>query len=259
MRGLLVGSSSVLDRSERRPTPTDVGVQARSEPAIGCRVGRGWRPTAAGSASRRAAGRSPARHVGGLVHPRRRHDAWPSALRLADPQGPRRSAVAIRHDEAHGQPKHLAHADWLVLLLDRETSWQRDRSLMARRRAAKPRHQASNTSTTALPSVLIAPCSRSSRRANGSTPTTISPGSVHPASAKAGWLAPAARMRGSSGAGVPGTHAEIPGRSTLAPLRARTPGPAWARRAVDEGVRSCPSRMREICTPGAPLLERHWA
>src|SRR5277367_5656072 len=31
--------------------------------------------------------------------------------------------------------------------------------------------------------------------------------------------------------------------STLAPLRAlraRTPEPAWARRAVDEGVRSCP-------------------
>src|SRR5271154_6924864 len=43
--------------------------------------------------------------------------------------------------------------------------------------------------------------------------------------------------------------------STLAPLRAlraRTPEPPWARRAVDEGVRSLSeSRMREICTSGS--------
>ena len=42
-----------------------------------------------------------------------------------------------------GQAKDLAHADWLALLLDRETSWRRDKRLTARLRAAKLRQQAS--------------------------------------------------------------------------------------------------------------------
>jgi DNA replication protein DnaC len=41
------------------------------------------------------------------------------------------------------QPKDLAHADWLALLLDRETSWRRDKRLTSRLRAAKLRQQAS--------------------------------------------------------------------------------------------------------------------
>jgi len=41
------------------------------------------------------------------------------------------------------QPKDLAHADWLALLLDREASWRKDKRLTARLRAAKLRHQAS--------------------------------------------------------------------------------------------------------------------
>jgi DNA replication protein DnaC len=42
-----------------------------------------------------------------------------------------------------GQAKDIPHADWLALLLDRETSWRRDKRLMARLRAAKLRQQAS--------------------------------------------------------------------------------------------------------------------
>jgi hypothetical protein len=38
------------------------------------------------------------------------------------------------------QPKDLAHADWLALLLDREASWRKDKCLTARLRAAKLRH-----------------------------------------------------------------------------------------------------------------------
>jgi len=41
------------------------------------------------------------------------------------------------------EPKDLAHADWLALLLDRETSWRKDKRLTTRLRAAKLRHQAS--------------------------------------------------------------------------------------------------------------------
>ena len=41
------------------------------------------------------------------------------------------------------EPKDLIHADWLALLLDRETSWRRDKRLTARLRAARLRHQAS--------------------------------------------------------------------------------------------------------------------
>jgi DNA replication protein DnaC len=41
------------------------------------------------------------------------------------------------------EPKDLAHADWLALLLDRETSWRRDKRLTTRLRAAKLRQQAS--------------------------------------------------------------------------------------------------------------------
>ena len=41
------------------------------------------------------------------------------------------------------QAKDLPHADWLALLLDRETSWRRDKRLRDRLRAAKLRQQAS--------------------------------------------------------------------------------------------------------------------
>jgi hypothetical protein len=41
------------------------------------------------------------------------------------------------------QAKDLPHADWLALLLDRETSWRRDKRLTARLRAARLRQQAS--------------------------------------------------------------------------------------------------------------------
>ena len=41
------------------------------------------------------------------------------------------------------EAKDLAHADWLALLLDRETSWRRDKRLTTRLRAAKLRQQAS--------------------------------------------------------------------------------------------------------------------
>lgn len=44
---------------------------------------------------------------------------------------------------ANDEAKDLPHTDWLALLLDRETSWRKDKRLTARLRAAKLRHQAS--------------------------------------------------------------------------------------------------------------------
>ena len=52
-------------------------------------------------------------------------------------------AKAFADLTAAGQAKDLQHADWLALLLDRETSWRRDKRLTARLRAAKLRQQAS--------------------------------------------------------------------------------------------------------------------
>jgi DNA replication protein DnaC len=52
-------------------------------------------------------------------------------------------AKAFADLAAADQTKDIAHADWLALLLDRETSWRRDKRLMARLRAAKLRQQAS--------------------------------------------------------------------------------------------------------------------
>jgi DNA replication protein DnaC len=44
---------------------------------------------------------------------------------------------------AAGEAKDLPHPDWLALLLDKETSWRRDKRLTARLRAAKLRQPAS--------------------------------------------------------------------------------------------------------------------
>jgi DNA replication protein DnaC len=52
-------------------------------------------------------------------------------------------AKAFADLTASGQAKDIPHADWLALLLDRETSWRRDKRLTARLRAAKLRQQAS--------------------------------------------------------------------------------------------------------------------
>ena len=52
-------------------------------------------------------------------------------------------AKAFADLAAADQAKDIAHADWLALLLDRETSWRRDKRLTARLRAAKLRQQAS--------------------------------------------------------------------------------------------------------------------
>ena len=52
-------------------------------------------------------------------------------------------AKAFADLAAAGQAKDLPHADWLALLLDKETSWRRDKRLTARLRAAKLRQQAS--------------------------------------------------------------------------------------------------------------------
>ena len=52
-------------------------------------------------------------------------------------------AKAFADLAAADQAKDLAHADWLALLLDRETSWRRDKRLTTRLRAAKLRQQAS--------------------------------------------------------------------------------------------------------------------
>jgi hypothetical protein len=48
-------------------------------------------------------------------------------------------AKAFADLAAAGHAKDIAHADWLAMLLDRETSWRRDKRLSARLRAAKLR------------------------------------------------------------------------------------------------------------------------
>ena len=52
-------------------------------------------------------------------------------------------AKAFADLAAGDQAKDLPHPDWLALLLDRETSWRKDKRLTARLRAAKLRQQAS--------------------------------------------------------------------------------------------------------------------
>jgi DNA replication protein DnaC len=52
-------------------------------------------------------------------------------------------AKAFADLAATSQEKEMPHADWLALLLDRETSWRRDQRLTARLHAAKLRQQAS--------------------------------------------------------------------------------------------------------------------
>ena len=52
-------------------------------------------------------------------------------------------AKAFADLAAASQAKEMPHADWLALLLDRETSWRRDKRLTARLRTAKLRQQAS--------------------------------------------------------------------------------------------------------------------
>ena len=93
-----------------------------------------------------------------------------------------------------GQAKDLAHADWLALLLDREGSWRRDKRLTARLRAAKLRQQASvedvdYRAARGLDRALFQKLSEG----EWIDATTISPWSVHPAWAKAGWLAPSVK------------------------------------------------------------------
>jgi DNA replication protein DnaC len=51
-------------------------------------------------------------------------------------------AKALVEIDAAGQAEALGHHEWLGLLLDRETSWRRDKRLATRLRIAKLRHQA---------------------------------------------------------------------------------------------------------------------
>jgi hypothetical protein len=51
-------------------------------------------------------------------------------------------AKAFSEMEASGDSKTLNHAEWLALLLGRETSWRHEKRLFARLRYAKLRQQA---------------------------------------------------------------------------------------------------------------------
>ena len=51
-------------------------------------------------------------------------------------------AKAFVEIDKHGDAETLGHAEWLALLLDRETAWRHDRRLGARLRYARLRHQA---------------------------------------------------------------------------------------------------------------------
>ena len=51
-------------------------------------------------------------------------------------------AKAFTELDKHGDAATLSHAEWLALLLDRETTWRHDKRLSARLRHAKLRHQA---------------------------------------------------------------------------------------------------------------------
>ena len=52
-------------------------------------------------------------------------------------------AKAFAETMASGEADGLGHPEWLGLLLDRESSWRRDKRLSARLRYAKLRQQAS--------------------------------------------------------------------------------------------------------------------
>ena len=51
-------------------------------------------------------------------------------------------AKAFTELDKYGDAASLSHAEWLALLLDRETTWRHDKRLSARLRYAKLRHQA---------------------------------------------------------------------------------------------------------------------
>jgi hypothetical protein len=144
------------------------------------------RPPSSGLASmtRRSAAHTP-RWRNLLKHP---------TLDLLHALGLHGMARAFADMTAADQAKDLPHADWLAPLLDRETSWRRDKRLTTRLRAAKLRQQAGIEDVDYAPlAVSTASCSRSSRTANGSAPTIISLSSARAASARAGSLAPSAR------------------------------------------------------------------
>ena len=70
-------------------------------------------------------------------------------------------AKAFTELDKHGDAATLSHAEWLALLLDRETTWRHGKRLSARLRYAKLRHQAApRMSTTGAPAVSSAGCSK---------------------------------------------------------------------------------------------------
>ena len=79
-------------------------------------------------------------------------------------------------DSRRRRPTASPMHEWLGLLLDRESiHGDSDKRLAARLRVRQiaPAGLSSKTSITAPRAVSTAPCSTSSPRANGSTPTTI--------------------------------------------------------------------------------------
>jgi hypothetical protein len=79
-------------------------------------------------------------------------------------------AKAFAEVEASAEATTLTHPEWLALLLDQEASYRRDRRLHFRLRYARLRHQAAVEDIAIAPhEVSIAPSSRSSQKAPGST------------------------------------------------------------------------------------------
>ena len=59
-------------------------------------------------------------------------------------------AKAFTELDKHGDAAALSHAEWLALLLDRETTWRHDERLSARLRHAKLRHPFYNSLYTSI-------------------------------------------------------------------------------------------------------------
>jgi hypothetical protein len=83
-------------------------------------------------------------------------------------------AKAFGEIEASGDAATLNHAEWLALLLDRETTWRHERRLFARLRYANYASRLQwKTLITMLRAVSIVASFTNSAKANGSTITKI--------------------------------------------------------------------------------------
>ena len=138
------GSPALSARRASRPPPS---APSRSAPGPMAPSNPSSTPGSIGG-PRQSAPRTPLRSsiptsAGRATTIRRRQRAQTSNPRSASHPRPLWNGQGFRRSRRRRPGEGPAHADWLALLLDRETSWRRDKRLTARLRAAKLRQQAS--------------------------------------------------------------------------------------------------------------------